>query len=240
MGELPRVILDNRHHLWTDVLHARVLATQTGDRWDRGSYVRWAVVFACIVLEASCQDALGDPRISYRFRENLDRAIRNRGLPPLTWGSGIWQEVTKLRRLRDSYVHRFASEDQLFQETSQATWAIDVVRGGSLAIYAHTGAAPPEWLAEDADRGWQGPGSRGSFAHASVIRAGVDRNAPDTIRVAYVCDGHEHDSEWMAADGDYEAEVLRLLRGSKVPISEIRVYQGDRCIRSIVTRMRGT
>lgn len=240
MDELPRVVVDNHHHLWTDVLHARALASQTHDHWDRGSYVRWAVVFSCIVLEVSCQDALDDPQISYRFRENLDRAIRVRRLPLLNWGSGTWQDVTKLRGFRKSYVHRFAAIDELFPEVSQATWAIDVVRLASKAIYAHVGAVPPAWFDEDSDRGWQGPGRQTSFAHAGVIRAGVDRSAPDTIRVAYVHDGREHDDECMAADGDYESVILRLLRNSNVPISEIRVYQGDRLIHFVETRMRGT
>jgi len=38
-----KLITSKPYHLWTDVLHARSLAKQSYDEWDRGAYVRWTV-----------------------------------------------------------------------------------------------------------------------------------------------------------------------------------------------------
>lgn len=100
-----KLIRDNHYHLWTDALHARELARQTNNKWDRGTYVRWAITTAWTVLEMACQDALDDKKISYSFRENIDKAITSKALPKLDWGKGIWQKVSAIQTLRINCVH---------------------------------------------------------------------------------------------------------------------------------------
>ena len=80
-----KLIEDNHYHLWTDALHARQLAHQTNNKWDRGTYVRWTIITAWTVLEIACQDALEEKNISYRFKQNLDKAIAAKSLPKLNW-----------------------------------------------------------------------------------------------------------------------------------------------------------
>ena len=91
-------IIDSPHyHIWTDALHARALAHQAKNKWDRGTYVRWVVTTAWTALEIACQDALNQPSISYSFKKNLDEAIAQQNFKKIVWGSGIWQRVTALR-----------------------------------------------------------------------------------------------------------------------------------------------
>src|SRR5438093_1319696 len=95
-----KLVTDHHYHLWTDALHARALAHQARNKWDRGTYVRWATTTAWTVLEVACQNALNDPKISYRFRENLDAAIAGQKLGPLDWSSGTWKAVSELHATR--------------------------------------------------------------------------------------------------------------------------------------------
>jgi hypothetical protein len=37
-----KLIENNHYHIWTDALHARALAHEASNRWDRGTYVRWS------------------------------------------------------------------------------------------------------------------------------------------------------------------------------------------------------
>ena len=84
----PKIIESPHYHLWTDALHARALARKANNKWDRGTYVRWAVTTSWSVLEIACQNALNEPNISYSFRKNLDTAIENQNIDRLEWGSG--------------------------------------------------------------------------------------------------------------------------------------------------------
>ena len=70
----PKIVEGPHYHLWTDALHARALAKQANNRWDRGTYVRWTVTTAWTVLEMACEDALETPGIGRRFKENRDAA----------------------------------------------------------------------------------------------------------------------------------------------------------------------
>ena len=88
----PKILESSHYHLWTDALHARALAKQANNRWDRGTYVRWAVTTAWTVLEMSCEDALATGGIGRRFRENLDAACEANGIPPLEGAAGYGSE----------------------------------------------------------------------------------------------------------------------------------------------------
>lgn len=78
---LTKVVESPHYHLWTDALHARSLARQAHNKWDRGTYVRWCVNTSWTALEVACQDSTEDPNISYSFRKNLD--VNNRGQTPI-------------------------------------------------------------------------------------------------------------------------------------------------------------
>ena len=122
----PKIVEDPHYHLWTDALHARALAKQANNRWDRGTYVRWTVTTAWTVLEMACEDALETPGIGRRFKENLDAACAERATSPLDWGSGVWQRVSRLHQMRKEFVHINATQDRLFPESQDADYAISV------------------------------------------------------------------------------------------------------------------
>jgi len=237
MDFVPKVVDNNHYHLWTDALHARALAHQTTNKWDCGSYVRWTVAVGWTVMEMACQDALQDDDISYRFRENLDRAVKAQGLRPIDWGSGTWQRVAGLRKTRKDLMHSFASLSDMFPGSEIADEAISVVRAGVLAVYDMAGRKKPLWINDDDDPGWP---TRGSAAHASVLRAGVSADDPLAIRVSYVCDGHEYEHEVMPPDADFEPVIYALLRTTIVPISRVNVRRGEELIHTVDVNMRGT
>jgi hypothetical protein len=79
----PKIVTSPHYHLWTDALHGRALARDAHNKWDRGTYVQWTVTTSWTVLEIACQDALGEPNISYSFRRNLDASIKAQGIPAL-------------------------------------------------------------------------------------------------------------------------------------------------------------
>jgi len=71
---ITKLVESNHYHIWTDAIHARELAKQTNNKWDRGTYVRWTLLTSWIALEMACQDALSDKNISYKFKENLEKS----------------------------------------------------------------------------------------------------------------------------------------------------------------------
>lgn len=125
---IPKLVNNHHYHLWTDALHIRALSHQAKNKWDRGTYVRLAIITAWTVLEIACQDALDDPSISYSFKRNVDDAVSKRSLPKLDWSQGVWQRVIKVQEARKSYIHRFISERDLFPEVSLADEAIETIR----------------------------------------------------------------------------------------------------------------
>lgn len=72
--KVPKLVTSTHYHLWTDALHARALAAQSRNTWDRGAYVRWAVNTAWTVFETACEDALSTSGLGNRFKEKLDQA----------------------------------------------------------------------------------------------------------------------------------------------------------------------
>jgi len=149
-----KFIQDNHYLVWTDALHARELSRQANNRWDKGTYVRWTLISCWIALEMACQDALEDSTISYRFRENLDKAIERLELDKLQWGMGLWQQVSMLQDLRKNCTHRFLSEANLFPTEEEANKAIDTTRAAVRDIYTRSGKTVPKWIEDDYDQGW--------------------------------------------------------------------------------------
>jgi hypothetical protein len=235
----PKLIESNHYHLWTDVLHARKLAHQTSNKWDRGAYVRWVVMISWTVLEIACQEALNDSSISYSFKKNLDKALSNQNLKPLDWGQGIWQQVTQLQEIRKNCVHRFATETDLFPDTTVVDQAIETVRTAVKDIFSHVGKVHPSWIADDTDKGWESAGVRAKF-DVTVIRGGLNPDDPEAIKIAYVHGGKEHIEEILPPQTDYEPVVGTLLKNIRVPISMIRVYKGDHVVYEQKLNMRDT
>ncbi len=233
-------IIDSPHyHLWTDTLHARALAQQAQNKWDRGTYVRWVVTTSWTALEIACQDALNQPSISYNFRKRLDEEIEKQNFEKLEWGSGIWQRVLNLRDRRKGYVHQFISEVDLFPDTVIADESIEIVRESVIEIYQHVNRPVPIWIQDNNDRGWDTT-NKGSYAHATVTHAGVDKDDPKVIKLCYVHLGIEKRSRLLPSGTDYMPYVGDLIQSIIVPISAIRVYEGDTLIHEKKFNMRGT
>lgn len=238
-GPLPKYVNDNHYHLWTDALHGRTLAHQAANKWDRATYVRWTIVTAWTVLEVACQEAFSDKDISYRFKENLVRAVKRAGLSALEWGRGVWQRVSELQDQRNSLMHRFATEHDLFPDAEVADEAIEIVREAVKAIYEHARKPVPGWIDDREDRGWASLGLMGSVS-LTVIEAGVDPEADDTIRVLYVREGEENTTQVMAPEKDWKVEVEKIRTNIRVPISGLRAYRGKELIYEEKVRMRGS
>ena len=188
----PLLVDSTQCHLWTDALHVRQLARDAANRWDRGTYVRLSLVLGWTALEIGCQEALNASNISYRFKENLDRAIADKGLPALDWSKGIWQDVRRIQQLRKTCVHRFTSLADMFPDSSIADDSIAVVRTAIGAIFDHASVPRPTWLHFDRSMGWAGLSGVSDTASATLITGGTSLVDPTAIRVCFVAEGVEH------------------------------------------------
>ncbi|MEZ4222617.1 MAG: hypothetical protein R3B13_16875 [Polyangiaceae bacterium] len=139
---------------------------------------------------------------------------------------------------RKAYVHLNAKQDDLFPTTAAADLAIHVTREAVTDIYRRASKPVPAWLQDDSDRGFdvRPPVS----AHACVIRAGADSEAPDTIRIVYVRDGSEYVTEYLPADTDPIPHVDALVGSLNVPVSAVRAYRGTTLLVDRPLRLRGT
>ncbi len=236
MSPFPKVVTSPHYHVWTDALHARALAHQARNKWDRGTYVRWCVASAWTALEIACQEATGEQSISYRFKENLDAAIKSAGKAPLQWGSGAWQKVTEVQQRRITCVHRFVTLDDYFPPAAIADETIVVMRNAIVDIYRHMQREVPAWTADDHDRGWN---KKESVAYATAVHAEADKEQ-DAIRICYVADEIERQSIVLPAGSEWKEHVEGLLQRIIVPITQVRVYQGQDLIWSTEVRMRGS
>ncbi len=189
-GRFPKLVDSPHYHIWTDALHARALARQAQNQWDRGTYVRWTIITAWIAFEKACADAVNNPRVGYSFQQEMDDALTKLSLPPIDWGRDIWQRVRQIQEFRKDCVHRTPSQEQLFPEATVADHAISTLRNAIVDIYTRTGKHPPAWIQDDDDRGWDH--NRGSLGHLTVSEPGVDPQHPTTIRIAYVYKGREY------------------------------------------------
>ncbi len=233
----PKIVESSHYHIWTDALHARELARQAVNRWDRGTYVRWAITTGWTALEMACEQALETNGIGRRFKENLNVAINNKGLPPLNWGVGVWQKILYVQSLRKEFVHINFDQENLFPETEDANRSIDILRSAIKEIFLLSGKNPPEWIEDDQDRGWDT--GRKSFASATAIRTGLNIDNPFCCNVVYIHKDKEYINETLPPEADYMQAVEVLLQNIKIPITAVKVYSGNKVVFERELKMRG-
>jgi len=159
-------------------------------------------------------------------------------LPPLDWGSGLWQKVIKIRKTRNNYVHRFLQERDLFPSAEVADYAVDVIRDAVLSIYEHSQRVPPIWIHDNEDIGWdKGRAVDGNF---TLIKAGAALNDPNSIRIYYIRENKEHLHEVLPPDTDPQSYLEDLIRHVTVPISGVRAYKGDKIVIEKTVPIRGS
>ena len=236
---LTKLVESNHYHIWTDAIHARELSRQTNNKWDRGTYVRWAIITSWIAFEMACQDALNNNTISYnRFRENLDKAIASKKLPALDWSQGIWQKVIEAQNLRKNVIHRFASEKHVFPEIEISESTIGTIREAIKAIYRHCNKSAPEWVEDDADEGW----TTGTFMCHGTMNNSPYYKMEGAIKVAYLYQGREYIYDYLSPETDVTQPIENIFKGVGKPITAVRLYRDDEVIVEYLfdeTKIRG-
>ncbi|MBA3967065.1 MAG: hypothetical protein H0X47_15090 [Nitrospirales bacterium] len=144
-----------------------------------------------------------------------------------------------MNTIRVDYAHRTAADTDLFPEVSVADGALQTIRNALADLYRNAGKTPPIWISDDSDRGWTGRGKDGSYAYGTAIHGGVDPDAPDTLRVAFVDKRGEHICAYHPPEVDPNALAAELLKNLLEPVSTIRVYRGDSVELEWNPRMRG-
>lgn len=238
-----KLIENNHYHIWTDALHARALAHEANNRWDRGTYVRWTVMTAWIALEIACQDALEEPSISYSFKDNVNKAVEEKSLPKLDWSRGIWQQVLDVQKYRKNWIHRFSQDKDLFPDASVADKAIATISEAIIEIYNHVNKGIPRWIKDDNDPGWANKGGLHFFATAYAIPRGLNEHASDTIKITYIYKDSEYIREVLSAGTDPNPHIEHLIDTIGLSISAIKVYKGIDVIQEVqfpMDKIRGT
>lgn len=189
-------------------------------------------------LEIACQDALECADIGYSFRKKLDQAIAAANFPPLDWSRGTWQKVQQLQELRKSYVHRFASLEDMFPDAIVAEDAIETVRDAIKNICGHVNCVAPNWIDFDEASGWPAPSM---FGRPSVICGypGIAMDDPLAVRVFLRIDGNEQLVRIFPPGYDPAQEIKELLQTLQLPVSGVSVYENGVLIRDLVVNMRG-
>lgn len=232
--------VDSPHfHVWTDALHARQLAKDTANDWDRGTYVRWTIQSAWTAFEWTCEIALSTSGLGNQFRRRFDEAMAAAGNATVDWGSGLWQRVLEVYQLRKDYIHPRIPQARLFSPLQQAEKAVTTLRAAIEDLHNRLGITAPEWIYDDVADGWQGRRTVTDVAHATLIRAGAKRDDPNAVIVAYVYKGEEHISEVLPPGSDPRPVMEALIDSIVVPISEVRAYHGEKLIESVNLKMRG-
>jgi len=230
----PRSVETPHYHIWTDALHGRHLARQTSNVWDRGTYVRWTISSAWTAFELACEDATGTTGLGRSFKKNLDDAVDSKGIEPLDWGQGVWQQVRQIHQLRKDYVHPAIPQERLFARVEEAEKAISVLRSAIHDLCFRLGIPPPEWIDDD-----ENPVvPKGGLAHLTVT--GAPRDDPNTIRITYVFQGREHEYRLLPSGTDPSPLLDELIRKVLVPISAVRAYRGETLLKEIQVKMRGS
>ena len=105
----------------------------------------------------------------------------------------------------------------------------------------HVGKIAPSWISEDKARGWSGAsGGAGLTAHLTVIRAGVNEDDPNAVKLAYVYKDRLHLSEILPAGSEYKDKLYQLLNDLVVPVTAVCAYKGTDLLEEIPVRMRGS
>jgi len=242
MRETSKLITSKQYHIWTDALHARTLARQSDNEWNRGAYVRWAVNTAWTAFEVVCEDITGDSSggITLRFPERLNKALEGLGFTCLDCGQGLWQRVAQLYGERKKYTHKGITNDILFPTLSVAEDAISVIREVVIDLHIHTQRKPPDWIYDDGDYGLI---ERGIQLFAPNLHS-THRNAnefphEETIRIVIVSQGKEIETDVFPPGVPYDARIEQLKTGSNTPMTAIRVYQGDKLKEEHEVKIRG-
>ena len=239
---MGKVIDSIQYHVWSDALHARALARQTENPWDRGAYVRWAIQTAWTAFENVCMDTLGARNLGMRFKEHFNEAVLAKGLAPVEWGKGIWQRLLGVYAVRKEFVHVIPSisHARLLTPVQEADTTIEVLRDGIKAVCDLTGDPHPPWVADDSDQGWHGSQTGfGATAYGCVLRGGVSEDDPSAVRITFDHGGQEHVSE-IAPPGTPHGPLLdKLILGLNVPVAIVRAYRGNELLEERHPNIRG-
>lgn len=231
----PRSVETPHYHVWTDALHARRLAREAKNDWDRGTYVRWTIASAWTAFEGTCEYLAGASGLGNRFKDRLNAALDAKGFRRPDWGSGLWQNVLTVYGSRKEYVHPGVPQNRLFAPVTEAETAITVLREAIKDMYALTGNPVEAWPDDDEDA--VDP-RNGGFANATVISAGVTRETG--LRISYVMFGEEYESKVTHPNEEPLPLMRDLLLKIRVPISAVRAYRGNEMIEEITVKMRGS
>ena len=235
-----KVIDSTQYHLWTDALHGRELARQAKNAWDRGVYVRWAIMSAWSAFETAAGDALAAARLGTDFQRKFNRALTRMGIPSVDWDQGFWLGVSQVYGLRKEFTHvqPTISQGRLQTPLSDAETAIAVLRDAIREVCRLVNHPAPIWVDDDSDRGWD-VGRRG--VHMTAIKDGADPEGPDTIRIAYVQNGVEHFSDILPPGSDHSPALDRLMNALTIyaPASLFRAYRGKVLIEERSLPVRG-
>lgn len=235
--KFPKIVESSHYHIWTDALHARELARQAKNRWDMGTYVRWAITTGWTAFEMACEHALETEGIGRRFKENLNNAIQIKSLTPINWGSGVWQQVLNVHSQRKEFVHINFDQEKLFLEVVEAERSIQILREAIKSIYFIARKEPPNWVVDDQDKGWDN--AHKSFANAYSTRAGANEDDPSCYKVVFVHKDKEYLNEILPPNFDFMVSVDHLLKNVIIPITAIKVYQGNAVVFERQFKMRG-
>lgn len=235
-----KIIDSTQYHLWTDALHARALAAQTKDEWDRGTYIRWTILTAWSSFEAVCVEILNDDTLGMRFKERLTNKLNEIGCESPKWGEGIWQKVLRTYELRKKFTHIKTGLEraELFPSITQADEAIEVMRNAIKEICRLTSNPNPKWVEDNEDRGWQIKPRL--VAYAQRVHEGVNQEGTDTIKTSYVLHGKEHFFDFLPPTTDFEPYLNELIDNLKQPAESVRAYRGDTLLKEVKFCARGS
>ena len=175
-------------------------------------------------------DALDAPKLGMRFKEYFNEAVHGKCLPPVDWGSGIWQRVLSVYSVRKEFVHVIPSisHGRLLTPVEEADTAIEVLRDGIKAVCDLTGNPHPTWVADDADQGWHGSQTGfGTMAYSCVLRDGVSQDDPMAVRITFDHGGQEHVCEIAPPGTPHGALLDRLVQRLNVQVDTVRAYRGS-------------
>lgn len=227
---------DMYYVLWTDALHLRVLAKEAKNKWDRATYVRSTIVTSWTVLEMMVGIAVDDNSVSRRFKDRLIQTLQNRGLGPLDWSQGIWQQVSRLNEIRKNVVHVGVEEAEMFPSWQEADKAVDTVRNALIDIFTHCKKEVPVWIYFSESPGYDTGNRTGARLSGEDVGAKDD---PMAFRITYVERGTEYNWLLLLSCKDYKTIISDALKMARAPISEIRVYQKGEIIYTVPIFMRG-